>query len=243
MGVDPFRQHVDFAVVLRRKDAALVVVRAPPAVAVVEVEQHHRIAHRVAQQAGLRHGRVRPVPKALPGGAEQVFEEVDDGRVVQVGHVERGAEPAVGDDEVRLDVGPVLQRLEHSAGVGNGCLEPGRYAPTFAVRSADWAVNDLGDAVRGAVVVPRRREGAQPAVSCGQPRRDVAELSRKVGMDEQDVHVDAPGRSGRRAESYHCVTCHGGLTPLRLVPATVHPVVVIPHSIHRPGADDVHPAV
>jgi hypothetical protein len=70
----------------------------------------------------------------------------------------------VGDDEVGPDVRAIFQRLVHAAGVRDGGFEPGGDPTAFTDGPAGRAVDDFGDPVRRAVVVPRRGERAPPAV-------------------------------------------------------------------------------
>ena len=191
IGLDAVEDDGDLVPQLGGEELALEMGGAVARPAVDQVEQDHRVARPHAEEVDLRRGELGAEIHVGAMRMVVILEIVDDRRVgKQFGQEERGAEPAMSDDQVRPELGVGLARLEHAVGVRDrrsrrsGCNS----GSTPARRRG--LVRDLADSRD----LSRRRlgdEGASPAEFLDQVASDVPELRGEVLMDEQDMHRSA----------------------------------------------------
>jgi len=185
-------------------------VRGGPAfVAVHDVEKDHGVVGFAAEEFGFADGNFGAEAKVLSDGAVIEFEEVDDRCVVKQREEEGGAESAVGDDQVGLDIGGGLEGVEDAVGMGDGVFKIAGEDAVAEGGSAAGFVEELADA--GEIAFDAfGAEGALPAEFIDQARRDISELGGKILMDEQNVHRKTLLMRGFSGGRLYCGAGPGG---------------------------------
>ena len=108
--------------------------------------------------------------------------------VVQVAEEEGGAESGVPHNQIRLDVRPGLERLEHGMAVPDGIFKgPAAVVRLFGGTASDMVLNAL-NLTRPAARLLRHKRTAVDVV-LGQIVGNMAELSGKILVDEKNVHI------------------------------------------------------
>jgi len=121
--VDAVEDDFDFRPKLRREEVALVVRWRPTSVAVREVGQDHRVLGLNPQQSLFINGQLFAVAQVTAGRPIEHLHEVDDRRVVQERQEQRRSKPGVSDDQVRLNVRPLLEHFVNAVSFPNDVLE------------------------------------------------------------------------------------------------------------------------
>ncbi len=93
----------------------------------------------------------------------------------------------MGDDKIGLDVGPRLEGVEDGVRLPDGILEGAAAVIRLFGGSALEVVLDARDAVAETRRL-LRNEGAAEPMPLRQISANVAELSREIRMDEQNMH-------------------------------------------------------
>ena len=111
------------------------------------VQEDHRVARAGAQEVHLPRGEVGTEIHVAAVRMVKVLDVVNDRTVIELTEKDRGAEAAVADDQVRLEIGRRYARLVNSMGVQHGIFKRPRAVVVRLSRPAGEIEFDAADSV------------------------------------------------------------------------------------------------